>query len=284
MTDNDLPTVLTVTESARASGVDLAEPDELLDGLAVGLTIAFWRNTELEDAHSGYPFPGVTRKWRDQARGDFHAPGQVEEDRMADVLDGIPLGLGIPDDVMMRANAYTAFAVRRILRQHVAGGNVHGALAERPGWFPSVVALLMDLERPLRVGGSEFEAGDLLAGRLEAFASGVEAKVASHTGIGELLGWGVYAALMAYMARTFTGEWFPSPVWRETIERYRRQRPELPGDYFATVASTPWRLGYEAAHMFVDDRPQDHACAIRKDRCDLDAAVSVSGLVVLMLI
>jgi len=116
----DFPTWDAIVESARGDGIFMNDPVEFIDGLAVGLTHLFWRQSiQLEFLHVGFGEFGMSKREWTRLRQLPYDPGQVDAERTRSVLEGIEHGLGIPDDIMMRANMHTCLSVRQALRAHL---------------------------------------------------------------------------------------------------------------------------------------------------------------------
>ena len=267
----DFPTWDAIVESARGDGIFMNDPVEFIDGLAVGLTIAFWRNTELENVHSGERGHGMSKREYSRLSQLPYAPGQVDAERTRSVLEGIEHGLGIPDDIMMRANTHTSFSVRQVLGAHLPKDSIQGireALTSGHTWFSAALSTLLDPDRPVRIGAIEIQAAELLGNEFATFQNDVDDIADRHTAIATGLGWDIYAVLLVYFAGTYGGAWFPSPMWPEVIKRYRESSTDLPANYFDTLTRTPWRLEYEEAGRFIRDNAGDVLYDIRRERSD----------------
>ena len=206
------------------------------------------------------------------------------------MLEGIEHGLGIPDDIMMRANMHTCLPVRQALRAHLPQDSTQSlreALASGPTWFNAALSTLLDSDRPLRIGATEIQAAQLLGDMVDTFSDGMDTKAHRHEFFVTQLpspGWDTYAAMVVnYSGNAMGIEWFPSPMWPEAIERYRLISSGMPENYFDTFTRTPWRLEYEDARRFIRDKPGKALCDIRRERSDPTAErVSSSNLLILL--
>jgi hypothetical protein len=134
---------------AARIGVDVDNPSELTAFANIGLTVAVWRNTVLEDVHSGW--------YDDQTQPP--EPPAATVDRTADadrthmIAAHVDAGGGIPDDTMLRLNTWTQHQLARF----VTPQKVDLAATRK---------LLCDPDRVLRVGDAQLRASEFFGGQL----------------------------------------------------------------------------------------------------------------------
>src|SRR6266511_3732022 len=222
----------------RDHGLDIGERDQLLDSVAVGLTVLCWRNTCLEDVHAGAErLQRLRRQGKDpddpavqadetRARRDHHdaldanwavlADADPDESARINVLlDGRGQGFGIPDDVMMRLNISTAMDVREVLDQ------------------------LQDPDRELTVGGTSITAGDVLGDTWDEYAEDVAGKVSAHVRVCDLVGASRALWYMGLSGILYASAWFPNPWWTRAVDLLRRAAVDSP---MADVFHSPGRM------------------------------------------
>ena len=241
----------------RDHGLDLSERDQLLDSVAVGLTVLCWRNTCLEDVHAGAErLQRLRRQGKDpddpavqadetRARRDHHdaldanwavlADADPDESARINVLlDGRGQGFGIPDDVMMRLNISTAMDVRELLDQllpesvTVAGTELGYDRRSVPDHVAAVVDLLQDPDRELTVGGTSITAGDVLGDTWDEYAEDVAGKVSAHVRVCDLVGASRALWYMGLSGILYASAWFPNPWWTRAVDLLRRAAVDSP--------------------------------------------------------
>lgn len=283
-----------VAQAARAEGLLATDRRQLLDGLAVGLAVAFWRNQEIENVHAGADAtldPDVRRILAQQDRDMADALGDVadpaEMARMMLVCGQVDHGGGISDDIMMRANAHTAATVRDWLERQVPLTGARAYLADHPTWLSDAVGLLADPHRTVVVGGARLTASQLLGRAWGEQGAGTYAKFASHAQLGDLVGFDTLAAWYALMAVGYAGHWYPLGAWTTGVSQ-ARQAGLLPGEterFWQALAEKPWRLsGRQARRVLGDAQVADLVQAARVAAIDATARNELSGMAAFMLI
>lgn len=284
-------------------GADLEELDQLLSSGAVGLAVNSWRNTELENIHASTGVYEVvdalipddaddrdTLVSEEAGRriaayadttcqpGSYGRVGDpAEQERLDAIVAGRREGHGIPDDLIMRANAFTAADIRSLLTGVVGdwatrrGGE--SAPKRRLQWVGAVTSHLLDLSRLLLVGCAEIRVGDLLGGhplgrartvpwhKYEEDALGKAARV---MGIVEAVGARRALWYLALSGASYASRWFPHPWWADGVGRLRAQDPQnlhpglanhapFPVDdgYWSALRETPWLLNGTQTHRTI---------------------------------
>lgn len=301
-------------------GLDIRNRDQLLDALAVGFSIQLWRNTVLEDVHAnnidlwlgaaGRPPVGdplVSAEPEEHFRtecersdadvrvdawdwdeGDSQPDGSVDEDRLQLVIDSAAGGFGIPDDVMLRANADTADTLRHMLDPSVPEAITDTGDAELgpceiddlPEFMWDLLAYFADEEREIQVGNAACSAYEIITPTYwEQYLTDVESKFARAVAFAPIIG--VRRALWhtAVSAVSYAGEWYPSSQWQRALDRcrqldsadphlawYRRpDRFDVGANAFWNTAARPYALtGLQAAWM-LDSKLPDQIRAVRQD-------------------
>lgn len=261
-----------VLAKATEAGLDLSDPDAVIDAVTKSLVVLTWKMTPVDLAHreqvsesAGY------RSWRDRMDAGLQPldvpADRDEEARLKHLVEGRLKGYPIPDDVMLRVHASTCVAVRRIVAENMPAGldSVPEDAVHLP-WLDEVRALLADPGRPIAVGAGTLTTRGLLAGRLGAY---VDESVNTHSGVAAVVE--CYAArgglvTLVSMSVEESAGWFPHPDWVPAVGRLREwaragragipagQLGKVPvtGDdaFWATVSEAPHRLnGKQAAWL-----------------------------------
>ncbi len=236
---------------SRDQGLDLQRREQLLDSVAVGLTVLCWRNTVLEDVHAGVergahlerlgkdPDDPAVQAEETEARRAYYQSLDADWDALAVVdpdeavrigrwLEGRDQGFGIPDDIMMRLNISTALAVREILDDLLpesvteAGAELPYDRRAVPDHVAATATLLQDPSRVLTVGGTEVVAGEVLADSWDEYAEDVIDKVSRHVMFCDRIG--VRRALwyMGLSGVLYASSWFPNPWWARAVDQLQR--------------------------------------------------------------
>lgn len=280
----------------RAEGLDLTNRAQLLDAVAVGITILLWRNTELENIHAG-----VELKTADTADVDAvtdQLDAALEADvagyrGVADPAEAARLklllehrrvyGAGIPDDVMMRCNASTARTVRAVLDDVLpAAATVSGATLSYPRdglpvFLTAPLAALLNRDRLMTVGPVTVTASELLGERGWAvYDDDVYDKLARPAAFADAAG--ARAALwhIALSGATYGDGWWPAAHWAAAVADVRaalaaedvdlvdsepgsgRLRPNPDDDAFwAALTDEPERLNAAQARWVIGSRLLD---------------------------
>ncbi|MGX6608572.1 hypothetical protein ACWKSP_41640, partial [Micromonosporaceae bacterium Da 78-11] len=223
-------------------GIAVTDPAELAAFALIGLTVAVWRNTALEDLHSGWaddntPYPPATRE-----RGDDVLRTQA-------IAEGVGTGGGIPDDVMLRLNTWT----QHQLSEHVTADVINLA---------AVQAILRDPGRTLQVGDAQVSAGVFFGDQFTEMAASINdacdrLRAYAHREGDQTL---VYA--LAVSGRAYASDWWGSPYWLDTVNR-------LPADLLDPQArqllmNTPWLLTSGHSSQIVWTQPFEDAKAAAK--------------------
>lgn len=209
----------------RSMGLDLSDRDQLVDAAAVGLTVLLWRNTVLEEVHSGTTVGGV------EPPGTIGLVGvadPAETDRIERVLDAVQVGGGLPDDVMMRANCSTVAQVRAVLGDVIderftrAGDEIPYDAQTVPQFVLEVSTVLGDPTRPVTVGATTFAAHDLFAGRWDDYLEDLYVqKPARLILFSDLLGQRRALWLCALTGVSYSPAWFPHSDWAPAVRTLR---------------------------------------------------------------
>ncbi len=221
-------------------GISVDNPAELVAFANIGLTVAAWRNTVLEDLHSG---------WDDSDTQPARRPPPTA-DRAADaarthaIAAQIDVGGGIPDDVMLRLNTWT---------QNQLAGHVTARAVD----LAAVRVLLSDPDRVLCVGDAELPAGEFFGDRFTELTSSIAeacdglARYVHREGDQTL----VYALAISGLA--YASGWWGTPYWSDIVDR-------LPPDLLDSGArrlltDTPWLLTSGDSDQIVWTRPFEEA-------------------------
>lgn len=266
-----------VAQFLRLAGVDPDSSDDMFRALAVGLTVYLWRNTCFEEAQCGfYPdIPGCPEEQLEEIQENrlnaHHAllnamlqplsqiADPKEANRIWAIIYGVPLGMGLPGDIMMRANTHTTYQVLQQLRHLIDPHELQLGSPIQPtaidGWLTELCHALEDPERPISLGCITVDAEKLFPledSTFEEYVDDMYSKanyllaVADKAGIRQTIG------MLAYTGAAYAGHWAFTPAWDEAVKAYRDSldAPNETDDYWTALTTTPWLLnGKQAAHL-----------------------------------
>jgi len=208
---------------AARLGIDVDNPAELIGFATIGLTVAAWRNTALEELHSGWEQDGTDTPRLPAPTLDRAA----DTERTRAVAAQVDAGGGIPDDVMLRLNTWT---------QHQLAGLVTARAVD----LPAVQALLSDPDRVLRIGDAQLRCGDFFGDRVaELTGSIAEAchHLAQHA---HREGDQALVCALAISGLAYAPGWWGTPYWPDVVNRLPPDLLDAPACRLLT--DTPWLL------------------------------------------
>lgn len=242
----------------RHLGVDADDRARLLDAAAIGITVRWWRNTELEGVH-----PGELANHKPQEPGEAddeydrrirsiedahwdeldvdaatftHVADPGEQSRLGRIFEGVREGYGIPDDVMMRMNVATTLQVREVLDT---------VTFDDRAWWEDVFGLLTDYDRPMQVGCSQIRAHDVFDEDAWIRYGDDVADAASRAAVFTDMAGAETALLLSAHGMMHARHWFLSPVWVPAVNRLR--------DAVGNGEAMSDRRDYITVHPSVDD-------------------------------
>lgn len=262
----ELITVELMCELGRGYGLDLLDDADLIPAAALGLMTTLWRNTPLENVHArgdmNY-FRDLCKEkqlsedevWREHSTAlDVHhayleqrlnelqgVEDPSEEARICKVVDGVLCAFGIPDDVMMRVNCFTAHELIPILTE-MRGGHprTHTGI---PEWLWVAFDHLGDPERSLRIGGVDVRAWDLFwDANWQHFSKELHQKMESLLGLYGVVGEDQLIRWLALSGASFASGYYPLPEWRAGLEAAPVRVLSGDADYREALCNAPWLL------------------------------------------
>ena len=225
-------------------GADLDDPAELHACVAVGLTTLLWRNTHLENIHTGVEWrenvealantlPLAEQEEFHKIRGSEEAAwhenlynlGLISDVAQVDYLiDGREHGHAIPDSIMMRLNCSTAGDLRAILTAmddpHAEASGAHQSdKPDFPLWLYETALAVANPDRELIIGKALMTAGQLIGPiGWELFEADLNAKVNRAIGIGRVIGSERLMLYVAVSALSYSNTNWPLPYWVDGID------------------------------------------------------------------
>jgi hypothetical protein len=225
---------------AARLGIDVDNPAALAAFANIGLTVAAWRNTALEDLHSGWD-DSDTQPARRLPPTIDPAGDTARTQAIAAQVDA---GGGIPDDTMLRLNTWT---------QHQLASHITAEAVD----LAAVRALLSDADRVLHVGDATLRAGGFFGDRFaELTNSVVEAceRLAQHA---QREGDQALVYALATSGLAYASGWWGTPYWADTVKRLPPDLLDAPARELLT--HTPWRLTSGHSDQIVWTRPFEDA-------------------------
>lgn len=199
----------------RSFGIDPEwDHDEVCALATTGYVVSCWRNTVVEDIHSGGFVPTARR-------------GSYARD-------------GIPDRDMLRLNV----ATWRQIRPHVHPEGID---------VIAVRALLRDKHRPIVLGSNTFTCGELFAGTWTKLVWHLNEGAWLPLHLKDRFG-GDEAATMRYYAvcgGSYASDWFGNPWWESAITASARQNPPPRADDLELALHAPNQLDDDAIGWLV---------------------------------
>lgn len=319
----DLAALMTdeqMLEWAHGSGLDARNRDQLLDALAVGFTVQLWRNTVLEDIHApnldrwlvttgrdplpdrADPLQEVIDQFHGEERAaweggqgtdgwtwfpdDEEDDGSADDERLEIVVDCALSGFGIPDDVMLRANAYTAATVRHLLEERApeaitaSGNRTLGrcAIDDMPEFMWDLFDFFVDPDRELQIGGGVCSAYDLIGSDMwDAYVDEVGEKYGRAVCLVPAIGVRRALWLSAISGVSYAGGWYPCPQWKRALARASEMGSDAfwgsnagpssrkLADRFWMAAEHPYQLNGLQAKWMINSHVDEQIHAVRRE-------------------
>lgn len=241
--------------AGRAMGVDLTDRGQLVAAGAVGLTVALWRNTVVEEIHAGAVDGGFRPRDVDMLRMNASTCDDV-----AEVLDAV-----LPEDI--------------------TSPGTHGPVPDRPvpEHLMAVIDLLSEPDRLLTIGPSIVTAGEVLGEQWPVLVEDQLRKLNVTLAVADGFGSRTSLWFSALSGAGYAGTWWPLPYFADGVARLRTLvasgdpavwNPEVPSTLWAPTAaderfwdvltSEPYLLDDEQARWVLRSLLGDHVRAARE--------------------